>query len=271
VKIRADRPAFTGIENDLTRARPEIRTPRVTTPNPVWRGRPRDQLRLCDVSFRYEPDRPAAVSDVSLVIPAGSIVGFVGPNGSGKTTLLDMVSGLLVPQSGHIEVDGIRLDQSNSEAWQSTVAYVPQHVFLFDATLAENIALGIPLAEIDSERLEAAVKMARLSECVAGFPNQYEERMGESGSRLSGGQRQRLAIARALYRDASLLILDEATSALDTTAESEIVEMLDTLRPSRTILVIAHRTGALRYCDAVFELRNGTLMSGGYKPQLARA
>ena len=189
-----------------------------------------------------------------MVIPAGAIVGFMGANGSGKTTLLDIVSGLLTPQSGHIEVDGIRLDRTNCAAWQSTIAYVPQQVFLFDATLAENIAFGIPPAQIEPQRLKAAVRLARLTECVADLPDGYEERLGDRGCRLSGGQRQRLAIARALYRDASLLILDEATSALDATAEGEIIDMLEMLRPNRTILVIAHRTGALRHCDVIFEL-----------------
>jgi ABC-type bacteriocin/lantibiotic exporter with double-glycine peptidase domain len=220
------------------------------------------------VSFRHEPDRPAAVSSVSLTISAGTIVGLKGLNGSGKTTLLDLVSGLLVPQSGHIEIDGVHLDHMNRAAWQSAVAYVPQHVFLFDATLAENIALGIPPAQIDRERLEAAARLARLSECVASLPNRYQERLGDRGCRLSGGQRQRLAIARALYRDASLLILDEATSALDTTAEAEIAEMLDALRPNRTILVVAHRAGALRHCDLIFELGNGRIVSGGQYGQI---
>jgi len=164
-----------------------------------------------------------------------------------------------VPQSGRIEVDGIELDHVNRAAWQSTVSYVHQHVFLFDATLAENIAIGIPPAEINRKQLETAVRLARLAECVASLPNKFQELLGERGCRLSGGQRQRLAIARALYRDASLLILDEATSALDTTAESEIVEMLDSLRPNRTILVAAHRAGALRHCDLIFELRNGKI------------
>jgi ABC-type bacteriocin/lantibiotic exporter with double-glycine peptidase domain len=204
-----------------------------------------------------------AVSAVSLVLPAGALVGFMGRNGSGKSTLLDLTSGLLSPQSGHIEVDGVRLEQASRAAWQSTIAYVPQQVFLFDATLAENIACGIPAAQIEHERLEAAVRMARLTECVAGLPNGYAERLGERGGRLSGGQRQRLAIARALYRGASLLILDEVTSSLDAAAESEIVETLHALRPNKTILISAHRAAALRHCDIVIELRNGRVVRSG--------
>jgi ABC-type multidrug transport system fused ATPase/permease subunit len=261
VKIHADQAAFAGIEHDLARANPSQRITRNALSDGTWRGRPRCEIRLCDVSFRYAPDRPAAVLGASLAIPAGAIVGFIGPNGSGKTTLLDLVSGLLMPQSGHIEVDGIRLDRVNSGAWQSTIAYVPQHVTLFDATLAQNIAFGTPGAQIDRERLESAVQLARLSECVAALPNGYEEWLGPACA-LSGGQRQRLAIARALYRDASLLILDEATSALDTAAEGEITETLELLRPNRTILIIAHRTSALAYCDFVVELKDGRVVGG---------
>jgi ATP-binding cassette subfamily B protein len=143
-------------------------------------------------------------------------------------------------------------------------------VFLLDATLAENIAFGFPLGQIDRERLATAVRLAQLTDCVASLPHGYEERIGDRGCRLSGGQRQRLAIARALYRGASLLILDEATSSLDSNAESEIVETLHALRPDRTILVAAHRAGALARCDLVFEMRNGRVVGnargGGMAP-----
>jgi ATP-binding cassette, subfamily B, bacterial PglK len=267
VKIRADRAAFMGIEFDLGRALLGPGIARNARADHAWRGKPRREIRLCDVSFRYAPDRPAAVQGVSLAIPAGAIVGFMGANGSGKTTLLDLVSGLLLPQSGHIEVDGIRLDRTNSAAWQSTIAYVPQHVFLFEATLAQNIALGTEPTQIDRERLDSAVQLARLTECVAALPKGYEELLG-MGCGLSGGQRQRLAIARALYREASLLILDEATSALDAAAEGEIAETLELLRPNRTILVIAHRTNALRHCDMVFALSDGKIVGSGEYGQL---
>jgi ABC-type bacteriocin/lantibiotic exporter with double-glycine peptidase domain len=209
------------------------------------------------VSFRYSPDRPYAVGAVSLVIPAGGIVGFVGTNGSGKTTLLDLVSGLLEPQAGHIEVDGVRLDSANRRAWQANIAYVPQQVFLLEATLAENIAFGSAPAQIDRERLEAAARSACLADFIADLPRGYGQTLGTGGRGLSGGQLQRLAIARALYRNASLLILDEATSALDVESESELAETLNSLRSGRTVLIIAHRPGVLRHCDLVFELAAG--------------
>ncbi len=271
VKIRADRAAFAGIETDLGCARPGRGSTRVAEPDRPWRGRPRREIRLCEVSYRYSPDRPEAVRGVSLAVPAGAIVGFLGPNGSGKTTLIDLVSGLLVPQAGHIEVDGQRLDHTNRAAWQSAIAYVPQHAFLFEATVTENIAFGIPPEQIDHARVRTAVRLAHLTQCIASLPNGYDERLGERGSGLSGGQRQRLAIARALYRDASLLILDEATSALDTAGEGEIAATLDALRPNRTILVIAHRTAALRHCDLLFELANGRVVGSGKYGQVRAA
>ena len=260
VRIRTDRPAFVNIEKDLGRRLRAVSLPAPAS-GPTWRGKPRGEIRLCEVSYRYAPDRPDAVSGASLVIPAGALVGFAGPNGSGKTTLVDLICGLLAPHSGHIEVDGTRLERANYRAWQATIAYVPQQVFLFDSTLAENIACGVPAASIDYRRVEEAVRLARLTDCVAGLPGGYQEVIGERGCRLSGGQRQRLAIARALYRDASLLILDEVTSSLDSTAESEIVEALHALRSERTIVVVAHRAGALRLCDLVFELRNGKVVA----------
>jgi HlyD family secretion protein len=269
VQIRAGRTAFAAIATDLQQAR---RTPRSAFPGAAertWQGRPRGEIRLHEVSFRYAPDRPEALSGVSLVVPAGAVIGIIGPNGSGKTTLLDLICGLLTPQSGYVEVDGVRLQHVNCAAWQSNIAYVPQQVFLFDATLAENIAFGIPAAHIDRDCLEAAVRLARLADFVAELPNGYQEMLGARGCRLSGGQRQRLAIARALYRGASLLILDEATSSLDVAAESEIVETLHALRPNRTTLVIAHRADALRLCDLVFELRNGKLVGSSKAGRIA--
>ena len=268
VRIRADRAAFAAIETDVdcTRREPPA-VALAAVSDSSWQGRPRADIRLCDVSFRYSPDRPYAVREVSMVIPAGGIVGFVGTNGSGKTTLLDLVSGLLEPQAGHIELDGVRLDNANRCAWQSNIAYVPQQVFLLEATLAENIAFGSPPAQIDRARLEAAARSACLAGFVADLPRGYEETLGTGGRGLSGGQLQRLAIARALYRNASLLILDEATSALDVESESELADTLNSLRSGRTVLIIAHRPGVLRHCDLVFELVAGKVAGSSKQGQ----
>jgi ABC-type multidrug transport system fused ATPase/permease subunit len=260
VNIRTDRAAFSSVEMDLDRPSTGRDRSHAVMKDQTWRGRPRHEVRLCEVTFRYSPELPPALSDASLVIPVGTIVGFKGANGSGKTTLLDLLSGLLVPQSGHIEVDGIRLRSGNYRSWQSSIAYVPQHVFLLEATLAENIAFGVPPAHIDRHRLQTAAQLACLTDCIAGFPAGYNEQLGQTGRGLSGGERQRVAIARALYRDASMLLFDEATSSLDSTSESDIGAMLQSLRVNRTILIVAHRADALRHCDIVYELAAGKIV-----------
>jgi ABC-type multidrug transport system fused ATPase/permease subunit len=257
VRIRANLSALDNIEADLlSAASPQL--PALTADR-SWQGRPRRQIELHEISFRYAPDRPPAIANLSLLIQAGSATGLIGSNGSGKTTLVDVLAGLLLPLSGRVEVDGVTLDQATRTAWQATIAYVPQHVFLLDATIAENIALGVARAEIDPQRLDRAIRMARLTECVGSFTDGWDAMLGERGCRLSGGQRQRLGIARALYRDASVLILDEATSSLDGAAEEEIVDMLETLRPARTLIMIAHRLSALRHCDVIHEIREGRI------------
>jgi ABC-type multidrug transport system fused ATPase/permease subunit len=268
VRIRSDAPAFEHIAADLALA--QLRSHAVPIDH-SWLGRPYREIHLKGISFSHAAGS-AVVMDLDLCIPAGAVVGFVGPNGSGKTTLIDMLGGLLVPQSGSVEIDGVPLDDTNRGAWHSAIAYVPQNVFLCDATLAENIALGTPAARIDRERLRAVVRQARLAECVATLPQGYEEKLGERGARLSGGQRQRLGIARALYRNASVLIMDEATSALDAAAERDITDMLDQHRANRTILLVAHRLNALRHCDVIYELDNGRLVRGGtYRQLVGRA
>jgi ABC-type multidrug transport system fused ATPase/permease subunit len=261
VSIRSNQVVFETLANELERIPDNENTPPLL--DRPWRNGPQREIWLRDVSFRYAANRAPALSGFSLRIPARSAIGFVGANGSGKTTLVDVLAGLLVPMSGQVEVDGLVLDRTNRSAWQSAIAYVPQNVFLLDATVAENVALGIAPDRIDHERLHSAVRLARLADCVANLPNGYDEVLGERGCKLSGGQRQLLGIARALYRDASVLILDEATSALDNTAEDEIVATLNALRPGRTVLMISHRLSALRHCDIIHEIRNGRISRSG--------
>jgi ABC-type bacteriocin/lantibiotic exporter with double-glycine peptidase domain len=260
VRMRADQPSFAHVIADLNRPAPVPQVEVGAAPMLAWRGRPVQELRLRDVSFRYTAERHFAVKRVSLVIPAGSIVGLMGANGSGKSTLVDLVSGLLIPESGSIEIDGVPLDEGNIATWQSNIAYVPQNSVLLDASAAENIALGVEPALIEHRRVEAAARLARLDRCLEALPGGYRERLGERGCRLSGGQRQRLSIARALYRDASVLILDEATSALDAVAEAEIIDALCTLVPRRTVFLISHRLSSLRHCDLLFELDAGAVV-----------
>jgi ABC-type bacteriocin/lantibiotic exporter with double-glycine peptidase domain len=181
----------------------------------------------------------------------------VGASGCGKTTLAELILGLLTPTAGTIAVDGTVVDQGNRRDWQATIAYVPQHIFLFDTTLAENVALAAGDGQIDMERLRMALRLAQLDQLVRELPNGYHQMLGEHGVRLSGGQRQRIGIARALYRAASVLILDEATNALDRLTEDEIMSTLEALRGTRTIILIAHRLSPALRCDLIFNLENG--------------
>jgi len=257
-RIRSDRAAFESVASDLERAREHAGESHPI--DAVWQGRPQRDIRLQALSYRHRPQESAGIDAIDLRIAAGSTVGFIGANGSGKTTLVDVVAGLLNPVSGHIEVDGIVVDDTNRRSWQSTLAYVPQKVFLLDATLVENVAFGVELELIDRERVKWAVRLAQLEDCVGTLPAGLDEVVGEGGARLSGGQRQRIAIARALYRDASVLILDEATSALDMDAEEQIMNILDGLRPRLTLLLVSHRLSSLRHCDVIHELRDGCIV-----------
>jgi ATP-binding cassette, subfamily B, bacterial PglK len=273
VRIRADRPALESVVEDLQGSRALQRASREPTGAAAekvsWQNRPLREIALFDITFQPAPERPPVLANLTLRIPAGSVVGLVGANGSGKTTLVDVLSGLLVPHSGTVEIDGIALDQANRLQWQSVISYVPQNIFISDATVAENVALGVSPERIDLERVSAAIRLASLEECIDAFPLRYAELLGERGVRLSGGQRQRLGIARALYRDASLLIMDEPTSALDAGAEREIIDMLAARREGRTIILIAHRLASLQHCDRVYELAQGRIVRSGTYAELS--
>jgi ATP-binding cassette, subfamily B, bacterial PglK len=261
VHIRAGHAEFSTIAPHLLLARTNQSSSRHL--DRIWQERPERDIRLADISFRYAPDRPPAIESVSLAVPARSAIGFIGPNGSGKTTLVDIVAGLLVADSGRMEVDGILIDDTNRAAWLSRIAYVPQNVYLLDTTIARNVALGVMDGAIDRKRLVEAARLAQLDEFVGTLPLGYEHVVGERGMRLSGGQRQRIGIARALYTNASVLILDEATTALDGLTERDIMETLLRLRGAYTVIVIAHRLSMVRACDAIFRIDNGRISTTG--------
>jgi ABC-type multidrug transport system fused ATPase/permease subunit len=205
-------------------------------------------IALEEVSFRYSANGPDVLQKVSLSIDKGTRVAIVGPSGSGKSTLADLLMGLLEPTSGQLLIDGRKVP---TLAWQANIAHVPQSIFLADASLAENIALGIPREEIDRPRLEAAARAAQIGSFIDSLPKGFETTVGERGIRLSGGQRQRIGIARALYKQAPVLVLDEATSALDDATERAVMETLEGLSRELTIIMIAHRISTTAYCDRI--------------------
>jgi ABC-type multidrug transport system fused ATPase/permease subunit len=273
VKIRGDRAAFYRIADDLRCACQKgngTKRNRQQARGNEWTGRPLHDIQLNMVSFQYSTARAPVVRDVTLNISAGSTVGLVGPSGSGKTTIAELILGLLEPTAGAVQVDGIQLDDSNRADWRATIGYVPQEIFLFDASLAENIAFATAMDCIDWARLAEAARLAQLDEFVRTLPAEYREVIGEHGVRLSGGQRQRIGIARALYHRSSVLIMDEATNSLDGMTESEIVEMLAGLRGSHTIILVAHRLSTVRSCDVIFQLDNGNVVESGSYDELMR-
>lgn len=231
----------------------------------------RQTLQIADVSYRYPSAEAAGISGIALTIHAGEKIGVVGGTGAGKTTLADVILGLLRPQAGRLLADGVAVTGDNIRAWQQTVGYVPQEIFLSDATISENIALGVPAEEVDPARVLRAARAAQIDDFVREeLARGYDTRVGERGVRLSGGQRQRIGIARALYHDADLIVFDEATSALDNLTEAEVMEAIDALPGDKTVLMIAHRLSTVRGCDRIIVMEKGRVVGCGDWDSLLR-
>jgi ABC-type multidrug transport system fused ATPase/permease subunit len=217
-------------------------------------------ILLNQISFRYSDQSSQILSNISLEIKKGWRIGFVGATGSGKSTLLDIVMGLLQPTSGTLEIDGIPITHRNYRAWQSHIAHVPQAIFLADISIAENIAFGVPIEKIDMQRVKLSAEKAQIAKTIESWERKYQTLVGERGVRLSGGQRQRIGIARALYKEADLIIFDEATSALDSDTESAVMDAINAVDRKITLLIVAHRLTTLKGCNVVYRLDKGLLM-----------
>jgi ATP-binding cassette, subfamily B, bacterial PglK len=220
-------------------------------------------ITLQQLGFQYRNDAPWVLKEIDLNIHKGSRVGFIGTTGSGKSTLLDIVMALLHPSQGVLKIDGIEIHEGNHRGWQSHIAHIPQSIYLSDATLAENIAFGLPKDKIDYDKIASSAQKAQIAETIESWATQYETMVGERGVRLSGGQRQRIGIARALYKHADVLIFDEATSALDSQTEKAVMSAIDETHKDITILIVAHRLSTLKNCDMIVELENGSIKRKG--------
>jgi ABC-type multidrug transport system fused ATPase/permease subunit len=215
------------------------------------------------VSFRYHPDFHNVIKYLSLSIRKGDRVGVIGATGSGKSTMIDILMGLLEPTSGALKVDGKAITNENVRSWQRRIAHVPQAIFLSDTTIAENIAFGSNRKDIDLDRVHDAANKAQLQDVIDKLPNKFNTIVGERGVRLSGGQRQRIGIARALYKNADILVFDEATSALDNKTEESVIKFIEALGKEITVIMIAHRTTTLKKCTKIIELSDGKLVRLG--------
>ncbi|NMF60572.1 ABC transporter ATP-binding protein [Pseudanabaena yagii] len=224
-----------------------------------------DKIVIDELSYSYPGAARQSLKDVSLTIRKGESIALIGKSGAGKTTLSDIFLGLLIPESGDIQVDGESI-YKDLRSWQNLIGYIPQSIFLMDDTIERNIAFGIPDEQIDKQKLDAAIKKSQLTELIEQLPEGVHTFVGENGVRLSGGQRQRIGIARALYYEREILVLDEATSALDNETESLISEALRELGRTKTMIVIAHRLTTVEHCDRVYEMSNGQIVrSGSYQ------
>lgn len=223
----------------------------------------KQNIILQDVTFTYPGKTQPALRALNAEIPANQSVAFVGASGSGKSTLVDLVIGLLAPDEGQIMIDDEPLTPQNLRAWQNRIGLVSQSIFLSDASIRENVAFGIPIEQIDTDRVLEVLKLAHLDEMIVDLPDGIETRVGERGVQLSGGQRQRVGIARSLYHNPEILVFDEATSALDGITERSIMEAIAEFAHKKTIILIAHRFTTIQQCDLIYYMEKGRVVDQG--------
>ena len=251
-------PALNSVYDDLISLQPHALS-KIEKALPLQKD-----ITLKNLHYNYPNATRTALKDINFSIQARSTVGLVGSTGSGKTTTVDIILGLLEAQKGTLEVDGKVINKYNRTAWQRTIGYVPQQIFLSDNSVAANIAFGVDAENVNQDAVERASKIANLHEFIVNeLPSQYQTTVGENGVRLSGGQRQRIGIARALYHNPQILILDEATSALDNLTERAVMEAVQKLRKNITIIIIAHRLSTVKNCDKIFLIEKGELKGQG--------
>ncbi|MCP4008698.1 MAG: ATP-binding cassette domain-containing protein, partial [Proteobacteria bacterium] len=218
-------------------------------------------LSFEQVSFRYTDGEQVALQDISFKVPSRSKVALVGASGSGKSTVVKLLMGLYAANSGSIKIDGQEIGDLNLTSLREAIAFVPQKSVLFNDSLQENVRYGS--ATLDQNRFAEVIDAALLTQLVESHPDGVEQNIGENGDRLSGGQQQRIAIARALYKNAPILILDEATSALDSEAENKIQTAIDALLENRTAMIIAHRLSTIRNADLILVFDQGRVVEQG--------
>jgi HlyD family secretion protein len=273
-EIRANIPAFEAIMSDLEGSLDReqvLRALQDTTTEVAVQNSPLKYIRLANIRFTYPGQVRPTLDSLELTVEAGSVVGIVGASGAGKSTMIDILMGLLEPQQGQLIVDDETIHAGNLRAWQNSIGYVPQAIYLAEGSIAENVAFGIPSDLIDYKEVRNALELAHLGEMVRDLPDGIHATVGDKGVRLSGGQRQRIAIARALYHHADVLVFDEATSALDGVTERLIMEAIHDFRGKKTIILIAHRMKTVRQCDMIHLVGHGKILSSGTYDNLIKS
>lgn len=261
--IRGTLPAFEHLRYELKASKAFCNESNLPETPEVRVEIPKETIGLKAVSLTYPQKSVAALDALSLDIPVNGVVGIVGASGAGKSTVIDILLGLIVPDEGGVYLDGRLLRKAEIKGWQQYIGYVPQHIFLLDGTIAENVAFTTDTEKVDRAKLKKAIALAHLEDLINELPEGANTMVGERGVQLSGGQRQRIGIARALYHDAQILIFDEATSALDGITEKRIMEAIESLVGKKTIIMIAHRIKTVMKCDRIYLLEKGRVADFG--------
>jgi ABC-type multidrug transport system fused ATPase/permease subunit len=263
--LRFVTPSLNATHKDYKNLDPNLPQIKSNKSIPLTKG-----ITISDLYYQYPNSLKTTIKDINLNIPAHSTVGIVGSTGSGKTTVVDIILGLLQAQKGSLKVDDSLIDENNIVAWQQSIGYVPQDIFIADDTLAANIAFGVDKKNINEEHVKVAAKIANIHDFIDKLPLKYQTTVGERGVRLSGGERQRIGIARALYSNPKVLILDEATSALDNLTEQLVMQEIHKTSSNKTIIMIAHRLSTVRKCDIIFYLEKGEVKAQGTYEELIK-
>tara|TARA_Y100000031_G_scaffold90980_1_gene100060 strand:- start:141 stop:1448 length:1308 start_codon:yes stop_codon:yes gene_type:complete len=227
------------------------------------------EINLTNLSFSYPIRKEFVLSKISMTIKKGDFVGIIGETGSGKSTLINVLTGLLKPSEGKVEVDELNINANLTE-WHKKIGYVPQSVYLIDDTIRKNIAFGLREDDIDDNSVKQAAEKASLNKFLDSLPDGSETIVGEKGIRISGGQQQRIGIARALYRDPEILILDEATSSLDQSTEKKIMDSIQFLKRKKTLIIVTHRLSTVDKCDKIFFINEGKILKQGLSKEILR-
>jgi len=232
---------------------------------------PKKSIFLNNIKYRYPNKEEYILKNININIEANKVTGFVGFTGSGKTTLIDILLGLLKPENGEINIDKKTLKENDYYAWQKSIGYVPQSIYLADESIESNIAFGYEKKQIDHKRIREVSKIAEIHDFInKDLENKYQTVVGERGIRLSGGQRQRIGIARALYKNPKVLIMDEATSSLDNITERSLMNNIYKLNEKITIIIIAHRLTTIEKCNKIFLLDKGEIVNSGKYEELSK-